>query len=597
MRDAGLTPLEPYPGSNAPWRCRCKKCKSEVTPRFSTVVVRGLGGCNVCAKKAAGEKRRKKAEAEVLQSLAERNLAPLEPYKHALKPWRVQCLVCGNKFSTRGNSIQQGRGCQKCSSKRRGEQQRQKRAAKAEKVMLSEGLRPLEEYPGSHVPWPSICLKCGAGVAPRLSGVRQGQGGCRPCGVARRGESRKIPDKRAREIMKAGGVIPDAGVPYPGNKEPWPSTCITCGRRVTPSLGNIKAGNKGCKRCAMVEGGVSFDLWAPATIYLISHKRLKSLKIGITSDRNRQARLLTHRGEGWEVKGTWNVATGQQAVFVEGEILRWWREDLHESPSLTAAEMPQAGWTETIRTGVVTPSAVKKRVRTAIKDAHNLPPLPDDPREGPLRCIAERDGVQCERDAKVKNYCYVHYRRWRTFGDPWGGKWTSLEVACVIEVNGQPCGKPIRSNDMCSVHYERWYTYGDPHFMKRPTPGTRSTKCLVEIDGQNCGERVVAREMCSKHYGHWRRHGDPLAGRFENPGQQCSVFEGGQQCPRTATSRGMCGRHYNRWRQHGDPTVTLKRKAGDPIPPCTVEVSGKACGRPVHAHGMCRRHYRRAMGQ
>lgn len=597
MRDAGLTPLEPYPGANAPWRCRCKKCKSEVTPRFDSVVRRGSGGCNICAKKASAEMRRKEAESVALQLLAEKNLAPLEPYKTALVPWRVQCLICGNKFATRGNSIQQGHGCQKCSSKRRGERQRQERAAKAAKYLISKGLKPLIEYPGAQVPWPSICLKCGSEVAPRLSGLKRGQGGCLTCGIARRGEAKKIPDKRARKLMAAGRVIPDPSVPYPGISKPWLSTCMTCGRRVTPSLSSIRKGSRGCHRCAMVEGGVSFDLWAPATIYLISHKRLKSLKIGITSDRNRQARLWAHRDEGWEVIDTWNVTTGQQAVFVEGEILRWWREDLHETPSLTAAEMPQAGWTETIRTGVVAPSAVKSRVRTAIKNAHDLPPLPDDPREGPLQCIAERDGVQCERDAKVKNYCYLHYRRWRTYGDPGGGKWPSKEVACVVEVNGQPCGKPIRSKDMCSVHYDRWYTYGDPHYMKRPTPGTRSTKCLVEVDGKLCGQRVIAREMCSKHYGHWRRHGDPLAGYFENPGQPCRVVENDQQCPRKATSRGMCGRHYNRWHKHGDPTVTLRRKAGDPIPPCTVEVDGEACGRTVHARGMCRWHYRRAMKQ
>ncbi len=32
MRAAGLKPLEPYPGSNIRWRCRCTKCGKEVTP-------------------------------------------------------------------------------------------------------------------------------------------------------------------------------------------------------------------------------------------------------------------------------------------------------------------------------------------------------------------------------------------------------------------------------------------------------------------------------------------------------------------------------------------------------------------------------------
>jgi hypothetical protein len=346
----------------------------------------------------------------------------------------------------------------------------------------------------------------------------------------------------------------------------------------------------------MVEGGVSFDVWEPATVYLIRHKRFKSFKIGITSNRNRIARLLAHRNEGWTEIKDWRVSTGQKAVFIEGEILRWWRDQLNEPPHLTAKHMPQGGWTETIRMEVTSPKEIEEKVLSAIKSARRLPLLPENTRDGPLQCIAERDGQQCEKHSKVKNYCYNHYRRWRKYGDPWGGQWPSQETSCVIEVEGQRCGRPIRSNDMCSIHYERWYTYGDPHFMKRPTPGTRSSTCIVEVDGQACGQRVIAREMCNKHYGHWQRNGDPLAGYFENPGQQCKIVESDQQCPRVATCREMCGKHYNRWRQHGDPTVTLKRKAGDPIPPCPIEENDGACGRPIYARNMCRWHYRRLIG-
>ncbi|MET8146458.1 hypothetical protein ABZU32_39630 [Sphaerisporangium sp. NPDC005288] len=49
MLEAGLVPLEPYPGASARWRCRCATCASIVTPRFANIRV-GQGGCMYCAR-------------------------------------------------------------------------------------------------------------------------------------------------------------------------------------------------------------------------------------------------------------------------------------------------------------------------------------------------------------------------------------------------------------------------------------------------------------------------------------------------------------------------------------------------------------------
>ena len=48
MRVAKLEPLEPYPGSDKPWRCRCMRCDREVTPRRAGIL-KGQGGCKYCA--------------------------------------------------------------------------------------------------------------------------------------------------------------------------------------------------------------------------------------------------------------------------------------------------------------------------------------------------------------------------------------------------------------------------------------------------------------------------------------------------------------------------------------------------------------------
>lgn len=48
MISKGLLPLEPYSRSDGPWKCRCKRCKNVVTPRYIQVF-RGQGGCKFCA--------------------------------------------------------------------------------------------------------------------------------------------------------------------------------------------------------------------------------------------------------------------------------------------------------------------------------------------------------------------------------------------------------------------------------------------------------------------------------------------------------------------------------------------------------------------
>lgn len=52
----------------------------------------------------------------------------------------------------------------------------------AEAVMRAANLEPIAPYPGANVRWPCLCIQCGSEVAPRYSGIKGGQGGCRDCG-------------------------------------------------------------------------------------------------------------------------------------------------------------------------------------------------------------------------------------------------------------------------------------------------------------------------------------------------------------------------------------------------------------------------------
>jgi hypothetical protein len=48
MKIRKLEPLEPYPGTGTPWKCKCLQCGREVSPKHENLV-QGQGGCKYCA--------------------------------------------------------------------------------------------------------------------------------------------------------------------------------------------------------------------------------------------------------------------------------------------------------------------------------------------------------------------------------------------------------------------------------------------------------------------------------------------------------------------------------------------------------------------
>jgi hypothetical protein len=110
MRAAGLEPLEPYTRSHAPWRCRCRTCGREVSPRYETIQ-RG-GGCGFCAGMAVDPE-------EAASVMRAAGLEPLVPYPGSHKPWRCR-HTCGLEVSPRYANILRGQGpCRFCGQRLR----------------------------------------------------------------------------------------------------------------------------------------------------------------------------------------------------------------------------------------------------------------------------------------------------------------------------------------------------------------------------------------------------------------------------------------------------------------------------------------------
>jgi recombinational DNA repair protein (RecF pathway) len=114
---------------------------------------------------------------------------------------------------------------------------------KAEAVMKRAGLKPLEPYVHSKHAWRCIHIKCGREVTPLYNHIQKGQGPCKYCaGLA-------VVPEEAEQLFLSKGLKPL--VPYPGgNKKPWKSIHLKCGRTVSPNYNIIQTGESGgCKHC------------------------------------------------------------------------------------------------------------------------------------------------------------------------------------------------------------------------------------------------------------------------------------------------------------------------------------------------------------
>lgn len=298
MLKAGLQPLEAYKNNSHKWKCRCLKCERIVTPRYESIQ-QGQSGCAYCSGNKVDP-----IEAEAI--MLSMGLKPLEPYKNATAKWKCLHLACGEIVSPQYSQIQSGQGgCLKCGRKKTVEAQRVPKDT-ATSMMFKANLKPLEDFTEAKKPWKCECLKCGKIVSPTYSAIRNGQGGCKYC-------ARKFVDAEdAIQIMISGGFEPleeyrNAGKPwrskcvvcgfissptfanvqngsictkcankangikkrlpediaiaqmveaklqplepFPGTKIPWRSKCLVCDHEVTPALGNIIQGHKGCGYC------------------------------------------------------------------------------------------------------------------------------------------------------------------------------------------------------------------------------------------------------------------------------------------------------------------------------------------------------------
>ncbi|MEI6039196.1 MAG: GIY-YIG nuclease family protein [Actinomycetes bacterium] len=232
MRKAGAEPIGEYPGSGKPWLCKCTKCGKEILPRFGNVK-KGTAACVYCAGKKIDPEDAKKL-------MTEYGYKPLVEYPGSNTPWKAIHVQCGELVSPRFTALQTGRGgCMKCGFKSNQAKQLGD-PEKARELMLNAKLEPLEPYPGASRPWKCKCLKCGREVLPYYNRVKSGTG----CGYC---AGKAVEPLEAEVVMRNANLEPL--VPYPGARKHWKSKCMRCNRIVSPTYGDVRIGEGGCKYC------------------------------------------------------------------------------------------------------------------------------------------------------------------------------------------------------------------------------------------------------------------------------------------------------------------------------------------------------------
>jgi recombinational DNA repair protein (RecF pathway) len=232
MIDSGLEPLEPYKSGNNPWKCRCLKCESIVTPSLKSIINRSKETkfCRFCKPNAPLNPELAK------QFMLENQLEPLVPFPGSAAKWKCKCMKCNKEVFPSYGSIKRGQGgCIYCAGQIVN-------PTEAAAFFEANKLKPLVEYPGAGKPWRSIHTVCGKEVTPTYSNIRSGHTGCKFC------VGNIADEEKARAYFIARDLLPLE--PYKNALSDWKSLHTVCGKVVTPRFNTVQQGSSGCMYCA-----------------------------------------------------------------------------------------------------------------------------------------------------------------------------------------------------------------------------------------------------------------------------------------------------------------------------------------------------------
>lgn len=429
-----LVPLRAYPMNvREPWLCWHKTCEAEIFPTLAQVTAGRF--CDACRRKKISASRSEDPIAAT-EEFMNRGFVPLVPFPGTQEPWSAIHIACRKTTSPMLSNLRQrpGPGCNHC----KGDTIRARLATTELQATLElneSGFVPLEPFVNVRTPWRAIHLPCRAERFPRLAHIREGIGGCQPCGLRAGGQRRRTTEAAALALLHEAGWVPV--VPYPGMASlPWQGR-HRCGHRgpVTPGVLARASISEGCSGCRNERAGairrsrlasaaademrsygyepvddypgvsewwlvhhatcdldVSMQLskirdgalcracstrgqhrTLPARVYVVTNGNAH--KVGVASS---DRRLNEHARAGWRLHEQLHVPTGARAYAIEQSVLRTLREEHGFLSYYTSKfDMPQGGWTETVDAEEITANGLWYLVTEAAASAHGLEPNAD----------------------------------------------------------------------------------------------------------------------------------------------------------------------------------------------------------------------------
>jgi hypothetical protein len=199
----------------------------------------------------AGKLTHEEASAVMLAA----GLTPLEQYQNSKQPWKCECQTCKSIVTPAFSSVQTGQGgCRSCGL-REAAAKRKMSDEEASIVMLENGFKPLEPYPGNQKRWRCQCTTCGNEIFVLRNTVATNGTGCKHCWEERRGKALLISETDALAVMRAAGLEPQE--PYVRSGDPWRCIHLECGREVFPSYNSVQQGGGGCQQCGYLKTGAA----------------------------------------------------------------------------------------------------------------------------------------------------------------------------------------------------------------------------------------------------------------------------------------------------------------------------------------------------
>ena len=105
----GIEPLESWPGSAKPWRCKCLRCGEAIEVVWSSIYRDEHRACPYCS----GIRVREDDVVDLMRRVG--LVEPLEPYVNARRKWKSRCLRCeGIVYPTYSNVLSGFGACSSC---------------------------------------------------------------------------------------------------------------------------------------------------------------------------------------------------------------------------------------------------------------------------------------------------------------------------------------------------------------------------------------------------------------------------------------------------------------------------------------------------